>query len=555
MLGCLAIGGFLRFYNLGGPSIWVDELNHLYAGKYLLEEGSPKLPSGELYPRALPYSKLVSHSFQLFGVNEFSLRLPSAVVGFLCIPLVFLVAKRFFGLLPAALTALFMAISPFEIGWSRISRMYTLFQFFFISGVVAFYLGFESGGRDRFSKFQSKLLSPFSAVRLNTLLEKWRLNVIWLFVSIVCLVISFLVHQLTVLFLAGLLLYFVVMFFIQWRNENLQQALKSKYFILLSVAGIVGILAIVGVPKLRSFASYAILYAPKWTEMPKFQDRKLYLDFVFNNYNFPMGVLFVIGAYQALSRLHRFGIFALSVFLACIFMFTFVFSYRHLQYLYSVYPILIMLSAFAFANIVSSEFPHIKTSWFSKSKLSESTLKGLILCMFLVWVPLAPSLRLSKRIPFNEGGGFNGAIFLTEMRQACDYVRPRLGEHDLVISSDALATLYYLGEVDYNINFSDYDLAKDNNLKRDDGRFFDLYTGKPFVRTVSHFKHLMEQSDTIWLLSEEYKLLRASVYIPPKMREFVLSNFEKVFTTDGGSVLVFRYSKEGPALKLSNGHQ
>ncbi|MCG8603376.1 glycosyltransferase family 39 protein, partial [bacterium] len=457
VVGALAIGGFLRFYNLGGPSIWVDELNHLYAGKSLLEHGQPSLPSGELYPRALIYSELVSYSFRLLGIGELSLRLPSAVFGIFCLLLAFYVTKRFFGSLPALLTVLFMAISPFEIGWSRLSRMYTLFQFLFLLTIYAFYLGFESDGLGRLARLQDRILRKFAGQALTNFVQKWQLNLIWLLITVGLLWLSYLVHQLAALFCVGVLLYLLVMFIVRTQQVGIRIALTSKYFILLGVAVTLSAVLVVAVPKVGMLLEYALTYTPKWANMPKFQDSKLYLDFIFDNYHFPVGVLFVVGGYQVISRLHQFGIYALSVFVASLFMFTFVFSYRHLQYMYHVYPVLIALSAYAFANIIRDEFPKIRRSWFSNSRLRQTTIKSLVVSGFLVWIPLLPSVRLAKNIPFNNGGNFNGAVFLTEMRQACEYVDKRLGEDDIIVSSDALGTLYYLGRVDLNLNFSDFD--------------------------------------------------------------------------------------------------
>ncbi len=543
LLGCLCIGGFLRFYQLGGPSVWVDELNHLYAGQSLIENGSPELPSGQLYDRALIYSKLVSYSFQVLGVNEFSLRLPSAIIGLLCLVLIYFVAKRFFGVTPALLSVLFLAISPFEIGWSRISRMYTLFQFLFLLGIYTFYLGFESENKDTFSRVQTNILKRFTAGGIINFIESWNLNLIWLSISVIFLTVSYFVHQLTALFFVGILFYLALMFLVQWRNESFLQALKGKYFILLVLSlGMTGIMILV-VPGIIAFVQYAVLYSPKWAAMPKFQNPKLYLDFIFDQYNFPMGVLFVLGIYQVMSRLHRFGYYIVSIFMACLLLFTFVFSYRHLQYLYNIYPILIIVSAYAFSNIVNSESGRIKTAWFKKSRLNDVIFKALIVCCFLVWIPLTPSLRLARRIPFSKDGGFNGAVFLTEHRQACNYIRENCRNDDLIISSDALGTLYYLERVDYDLNFADFDLSKEKDLKNNQGEYFDLYSGKPFLQSVSQLQTLMEQYNSIWLVSEDYKFSRAPVYVPTPIREFVLANFEKVFTTKNGTILVFHFSK------------
>ncbi|MFQ5601689.1 MAG: ArnT family glycosyltransferase [bacterium] len=544
LLGCLAVGGFLRLYNLGGPSVWVDELNHFYAGKSLLENGTPALPSGELYSRALLYSKMVAYSFKLFEINEFSLRLPSALFGLLCILLVYFVARRFFGTTPALLSALFTAISPFAIGWSRISRMYTLFQFLFVLALVSFYLGFEAKNSQAFARWQETLLNQIRLSKLRSFLVNWRLNLFWLLLSFMLLLISYFVHQLTALFFAGLVFYCVIQFLQFWREHGLKAAVKTKYFLVMTGFAFAMLAAVLVIPDFISFLNYALLYLPKWANMPKFQDRKLFLDFIFDEHNFPMGVLFIIGAYQIFSRRHGFGMYSLSVFISCLFLFTFVFSYRHLQYIYSVYPILIMTSAFAFSNIIKLELPGIKARWFPKSRWQMVAIKGLVVGLFLAWLPLTPALRLTKSIPFNDAGGFNGAIYLTELRQACDFVQQRMQEEDVLISPNALGTQFYLGRVDYDLNFADLDLAKEKALLNEQDEYFDLYTGKPFVESVAQLQALMEKEQRIWIISESYKFYRASVYLPVPLRKFVLAHFQKALTTKDGTMVVFKYEKE-----------
>ncbi|MCK4250890.1 hypothetical protein KAX97_05555, partial [candidate division WOR-3 bacterium] len=48
-----AIGFYLRFNNLGDRSFWIDEAITSYAAIGLLEHGTPVLPSGVVYNRAL----------------------------------------------------------------------------------------------------------------------------------------------------------------------------------------------------------------------------------------------------------------------------------------------------------------------------------------------------------------------------------------------------------------------------------------------------------------------------------------------------------------------
>jgi len=537
----LCIGFFLRFENLDSPSIWVDELNHYYAAKSILEDGTPTFPSGELNKRAELYSRLVAFSFQVFGISEFTLRLPSAIVGMLCIFIGYLIARRFLGEMIGLLTALFVAISPFAIGWSRLSRMYTLFQLLFMVSIYTFYLGFECESKGFFYKIQRTILNKLNRKVILQFFDKWKINIFWICISLIILIVAYFIHQLTALFFVGVLFYLGIMFFFEWRSHNFIEALKSKYFILFVILFGFACISLITSSSLRTFVNYALTYAPKWSEGTRFQDRKLFFDFIFDHFNFPTGTLFIIGVYQVFARLHRKGVYVLSFLIANLFMFTTLFTYRHFQYLYNVYSIFIMISAFAFVNIIDHEFEIIKQNWFSKTKLKRIILYALIVCCFLVWLPLTPSVRLTRRIPLSEDGSFNGAMYMEEWREACNFVKKHLQEDELVISTDALGTLHYLGQVDFDLNFSDFDIAQEKSLINKDGEYFDLYSGKPFIRNLSQLKHLVSQNIGVWILAQHYKLLEAPAFVPIPIREYILENFQKVMSTNNGTVMGYYF--------------
>lgn len=541
LFGILAVGIFMRFYQLSVSSIWIDELNHYYAADSLVKDGEAVFPSGEPNERALWYSQLVALSFRWFGASEFSLRLPSAFFGVLCILAVFSIARRFFGDQTALLAALFTAISPFEIGWSRLSRMYTLFQFLFLLGSYAFYRGFEGKDYGLFARWQKNLVRNGG---LQRFLHAWNLNAFWLLAALILLWISFKVHDLTALFIVGLIFYTGIMAVVQWRNQGLAQTIRGKYFIVFWILIFVPIAALLALPALRAFLDYAMGFMPKWAEGTRFQKRTLFFDFMFDHYNFPMGLLFVIGAYQILSRMHRDGIYVLSLFVSTLFMFMTAFSYRHFQYLFHVYAFFIMVCAFALSNIIASEFETIKSRWFSKSRLSQGAIAVIVFCGFLAWLPITPSVRLARRIPTHDDGNFNGAMYMEEWREACQFVREHSDSADVIISTDALGTLHYLGRVDYDLNFADLDLSMENNLKDANGDYFDLYSGKPFINDLTELQQLVTEKKTIWMLGQQYKMLEAPVFVPVPMREFIVSNFERMLVTVNGTVLVYRYSPQ-----------
>ena len=536
LAGCLAVATFLRLYNLGGPSIWVDELNHYYAAKGYAESGAPVLPSGELYPRASIYSRMVSWSFVLFGQNEFAMRFPSAVIGLGCIGLAFWLVRRYWGNLPACLVAFFLAITPFEIGWARISRMYTAFQFLTLLAAFAFYRGFESHkGSAREASFAErlKLSVPYNWLNRNGI------HAGWLFILLIVLWISYTIHQLTALFAVGIIFYCLFMALITWRNTGVKGALLSKYFVVLASA-ILAVTAVVLLsPGFVEFLEYSLMYAPKWADMSKFQNRMLFVDFLFNEYNVPLGTLFLLGVYQVFLRHDKFGILLASLTFGVLFMFVVVFSYRHLQYMYSVFAFVTMLSAFSLGNFISNDVFTFTVRWMSKiDKSSLFAKSAATLCLLALFV-ITPTVRFAKAIP-NIEGNFNGAIYLTEWREACDYVRQHATGSGPVISTDALGTQHYLGRVDYNLNFADLDQSREHELIGSDGKLFDLYSGKPFVENLTDLQELIQSNDEIWFLADDFKIHRAEVYVPIKIRNFILQNFELAYKTPNSTVVVYR---------------
>ncbi len=132
----IGIGAYIRFTDLGQPSLWIDEGYSINASQQILVHGKPLLESGELYTNQPLASYFIAGSIKIFGFdpyNPWSTRLPSAIFGVLNILLVFLFTKRLFDNNWIALgSAFFVAFFPWEIAWSRQARGYTMLQFFLL---------------------------------------------------------------------------------------------------------------------------------------------------------------------------------------------------------------------------------------------------------------------------------------------------------------------------------------------------------------------------------------------------------------------------------------
>lgn len=143
-----------RFVNLSGnpPSLSWDEVSHGYNAYSILKTGHDEwgeyLPITNFraygdYPTTL-YMYLLMPIISVLGLNDFSVRLPSAILGSL-LPLViyFLVKKITKKDVFALITALMVALSPWGVLLSRQVLQATPAIFFMTLGVLIFIVGME----------------------------------------------------------------------------------------------------------------------------------------------------------------------------------------------------------------------------------------------------------------------------------------------------------------------------------------------------------------------------------------------------------------------------
>jgi hypothetical protein len=130
----VAGGAAARFWGLGNVGLHGDEKTMVLPALHLLRYGTPDMPSGFLYPRALAQLYLMAESVRAFGMSEWAWRFPSAVCGVLLIILTWTAGRRF--LEPRwnlALTAA-VALLPMFIADAQTARMYV----FLVTGVTGF---------------------------------------------------------------------------------------------------------------------------------------------------------------------------------------------------------------------------------------------------------------------------------------------------------------------------------------------------------------------------------------------------------------------------------
>lgn len=142
----VAVGAAVRFWGLGNVGLHGDEKTMALPAMHLLAYGTPEMPSGFIYPRAMAQLYLMAGSVLAFGPSEWAFRLPSAICGVLLIVLTWVAGRRF--LEPRwnlALTAA-VALLPAFIEDAQTARMY-VFLVTGVAGFMALLFAWERTGR------------------------------------------------------------------------------------------------------------------------------------------------------------------------------------------------------------------------------------------------------------------------------------------------------------------------------------------------------------------------------------------------------------------------
>jgi uncharacterized membrane protein len=121
LVGLLLLSLFLRLYRLDGQSIWLDEAYSVQSAKlnlfqiYFLHDNTPPL-----------YHAILHWWIQLFGISEFSLRLPSAILGVFSVFIMYKIGSLLFDVEAGRLSSFLLTISLFHIRYSQEARAYSL---------------------------------------------------------------------------------------------------------------------------------------------------------------------------------------------------------------------------------------------------------------------------------------------------------------------------------------------------------------------------------------------------------------------------------------------
>ncbi len=114
----------LRAAQLEEQSLWYDETYSVFVAGSTLENGWAILLADGVHPPL--YYGLLKATMALWGDTEFALRISSAMLGALAVPLIYQAGRRWIGARAGIFAALLIAVSPFHVWYSQEARMYAL---------------------------------------------------------------------------------------------------------------------------------------------------------------------------------------------------------------------------------------------------------------------------------------------------------------------------------------------------------------------------------------------------------------------------------------------
>ncbi|HXH85631.1 MAG TPA: phospholipid carrier-dependent glycosyltransferase, partial [Nitrospira sp.] len=153
-LAILAVlAGILLFVGLGSMGLTDrDEGRNAEAGREMFESGdwiSPTFNHEPRYAKPVLVYWLMSLSYSLFGVDEFSARLPSAAAGVGLVLLQYLFLSRLRGEVVGLFGALMLLLNLEMIGLSRMALTDGPLIFLTTLSLFSFWLGFQGHERER----------------------------------------------------------------------------------------------------------------------------------------------------------------------------------------------------------------------------------------------------------------------------------------------------------------------------------------------------------------------------------------------------------------------
>lgn len=397
----------LGFSNLAKPSLWHDELVHVFVAKSIAETGRSLLPNGLPYVSGLVFNYVLGAFIRLFGAAEHVVRAPSVLFAGLNVVLVYVLTRRLLGRPAAVLASLAIALSPWSVAWSRQARFYAMHETFYLVFLMSVWSVCEARNKSK---------------------AAWALAAVF-----VCYVLSVLVSLHSILFLAAVGLYA----FSQWIRVR---TWKSPWFAACILIGVVGITTLLiykmTLPPIDQITVNAGADGAMYEESRP--DRLFYFRWLWLNLSRGYFALALAGFMLMLLKTGRKGLFTALAFWAPLALLTWI-GYRRPRFMYFAYPFYVMAFSYGAVELLRFLASAHKSKWRMAAAVP-IILLGLRLALSTVTL-------CNDSLEVAQGDNLTLARLHPQWRKPCLYVRGHATD-EAIITTTALPVLYYVGRVD-----------------------------------------------------------------------------------------------------------
>ncbi len=450
----VGIGFALRTYNLDFIDLDTDENTSLDASRGILRTGAPIATSGIWYTRGPFYQFLLAAWLKIFGDSIVSARFLSVMAGTFVLALVYLFARKITGQIWIALfvTAI-LAISPWEIWYSRNIRFYQVLQFLTILSFWSFFKGFI----DKAGRIYQHIF--FIALTLTLLTQEISLTILPVFI------LGF--------------LYFYRPF----------QLLKDMQILIGSLLTVLIFIYCLGFSSIKlltplaaisdSTASYLRLHFSDITELTA---------------NFFIGpdrmqtiysLFFIMGLFYFIKHKSGENIYLSISIIVQVLIVTLISYQPDERYIYAIYPIFILQAIHSAIHITNS-LTHQLNLMFQQLPLQRLALSIVILLLILNIQPV--------RVLFSYQESIN-----KRNSQMFEYIMTHKQASDVVISPLPSLAVTNLGKIDYFLMGTGYFDA----IYWNKDKLIDRWAGGQIITNPDQINHVLEKSKRVWIHLEE----------------------------------------------------
>jgi len=485
---CSSLG--LGFANLGAPSLWHDELVHVFVGKRIAETGRPELPSGQFYASGTMFNYVLAGVIAALGDSEAVVRAPAVVFGAASVVLTFFVIRRLLGRGTAIVAAFSLALSPWAVAWARQARYYTLQQAAYL---VAMWIVWR----------------VFSV-------EDPKRRVVFAVAAFATYVLGLLCGFQSILFVAPVAAYGFLMALHtkRWRSHWTGLACGAV------IAGAATLLFYrLGLPQVDIKAMFDRGgLGGQFTEVTR-QVRGFYLVWLHQNLSAGFFYLALLGFVIMVLKERGRGIFVVLSFWAPLLALTFLYGYRRPRFMYFAFPF--WVAGFSYGLVQLG---------IAVSRARRSWLHGCLAVIILVFggrLALSTYHLLGDSIKTASGADVTLARRIPQWRAPCRYVGEHLDSETAVLSTTYLPALYYVGRVD--------DWFPSRLFQNE---YWEI--GMPGLRTVEELEVFMRERPRGYFLAEQQRLAFWARYCPEE-RARLDGRMTRVDEACSGDVAVFSW--------------